>query len=120
MATPRTGLGTMRWAPAALLALLWTGTARADPRDDARRHFVLGLQAGRPGTDWGYALVNGASGTFDPTFSATSGSGINVTKNGTGKYTVAFSGEELWGRAAEPGLVVHVDLFEPYLSPEPA
>ncbi len=32
-------------------------------------------------------------------------------------YTVAFRGEALWGGEAEPGLVVHLDLFEPYLSP---
>ena len=30
-------------------------------------------------------------------------------------YTVAFAGEELWGAAGEPGIVVHLDLFEPYL-----
>ena len=30
-------------------------------------------------------------------------------------YTVAFDGEELWGDDAEPGVVVHLDLFEPYL-----
>lgn len=32
-------------------------------------------------------------------------------------YTVAFGGRELWGDAAEPGVVVHLDLFEPYLEP---
>ncbi len=30
-------------------------------------------------------------------------------------YTVAFTGAELWGETAEPGVVVHLDLFEPYL-----
>ena len=30
-------------------------------------------------------------------------------------YTVRFDGAELWGRDAEPGAAVHVDLFEPYL-----
>lgn len=30
-------------------------------------------------------------------------------------YTVSFSGETLWGSAAEPGTRVHLDLFEPYL-----
>ena len=30
-------------------------------------------------------------------------------------YTVAFDGAELWGKFSEPGLVVHLDLFEPYL-----
>ena len=30
-------------------------------------------------------------------------------------YTVAFTGEELWGARTEPGVVVHLDLFEPYL-----
>ena len=30
-------------------------------------------------------------------------------------YTVAFDGRTLWGDAAEPGVVVHLDLFEPYL-----
>ena len=30
-------------------------------------------------------------------------------------YTVAFSGAELWGSAGESGVVVHLDLFEPYL-----
>lgn len=32
-------------------------------------------------------------------------------------YTVRFDGAELWGPDAEPGVVVHVDLFEPYLEP---
>lgn len=30
-------------------------------------------------------------------------------------YTVAFDGAELWGVEAEAGVVVHLDLFEPYL-----
>jgi len=30
-------------------------------------------------------------------------------------YTVAFDGRELWGDDAEPNVVVHLDLFEPYL-----
>ena len=30
-------------------------------------------------------------------------------------YAVCFSGEELWGEAAEPGTSVHIDLFESYL-----
>jgi nitrile hydratase subunit beta len=30
-------------------------------------------------------------------------------------YTVAFDGEELWGEATEASVVVHLDLFEPYL-----
>ena len=30
-------------------------------------------------------------------------------------YTVRFDGSELWGDAAEPGTVVLLDLFEPYL-----
>jgi nitrile hydratase subunit beta len=34
-------------------------------------------------------------------------------------YTVAFSGAELWGSDAEPGVVVHLDLFEPYLNAVP-
>jgi nitrile hydratase len=32
-------------------------------------------------------------------------------------YAVGFPGEELWGDAAEPGTLVHVDLFESYLEP---
>lgn len=32
-------------------------------------------------------------------------------------YTVAFEGRALWGEAAEPGLVVSIDAFEPYLAP---
>lgn len=32
-------------------------------------------------------------------------------------YTVAFDGRTLWGDAAEPGLVVSVDAWEPYLEP---
>ena len=32
-------------------------------------------------------------------------------------YAVRFSGEELWGEAAEPGTCVHIDLFESYLEP---
>lgn len=34
-------------------------------------------------------------------------------------YTVAFAGAELWGPGSEPGLVVHVELFEGYLDPAP-
>jgi nitrile hydratase len=34
-------------------------------------------------------------------------------------YTVAFDGLELWGPESEPGVVVHLDLFEPYLKEEP-
>jgi nitrile hydratase beta subunit len=30
-------------------------------------------------------------------------------------YSVAFTGEEVWGAAAEPGLLLHFDAFEPYL-----
>jgi nitrile hydratase beta subunit len=30
-------------------------------------------------------------------------------------YTVAFDGEEVWGPGSEPGVVLLVDLFEPYL-----
>ncbi|HEY1797737.1 MAG TPA: nitrile hydratase subunit beta [Stellaceae bacterium] len=30
-------------------------------------------------------------------------------------YTVVFAGSELWGDAAEPGLTVSIDAFEPYL-----
>jgi nitrile hydratase subunit beta len=33
-------------------------------------------------------------------------------------YCVAFTGEELWGPDAEPGTLVHLDLFEPYLEPD--
>jgi nitrile hydratase len=33
-------------------------------------------------------------------------------------YCVAFEGGELWGSDAEPGTVVHLDLFEPYLDPD--
>jgi nitrile hydratase len=32
-------------------------------------------------------------------------------------YTVAFSGTELWGEDAEPGVTLNIDLFEPYLEP---
>jgi nitrile hydratase len=35
-------------------------------------------------------------------------------------YAVRFSGRELWGGDADPGLAVHVDLFESYLEPEEA
>lgn len=31
-------------------------------------------------------------------------------------YTVQFEGDELWGDAAEAGMSVRIDLFEPYLS----
>jgi nitrile hydratase subunit beta len=31
-------------------------------------------------------------------------------------YTVSFSGSELWGAAADPGLVVSIDAFESYLA----
>ena len=33
-------------------------------------------------------------------------------------YTVAFSGTELWGADAEPGVSLNIDLFEPYLEPD--
>jgi nitrile hydratase len=32
-------------------------------------------------------------------------------------YTVRFDGRELWGDSTEPGICVHVDLFESYLEP---
>lgn len=32
-------------------------------------------------------------------------------------YTVRFEGTDLWGHEAEPGLVVSVDAWEPYLEP---
>jgi nitrile hydratase len=32
-------------------------------------------------------------------------------------YTVRFDARELWGADAEPGVVHHLDLFEPYLEP---
>jgi nitrile hydratase len=32
-------------------------------------------------------------------------------------YTVSFSGRELWGKDADPQLVVSIDAFEPYLEP---
>ena len=34
-------------------------------------------------------------------------------------YTVEFTGSELWGEDAEPGLTICIDLFEPYLEPSP-
>ncbi len=35
-------------------------------------------------------------------------------------YTVAFPGTELWGEDAEPGVILNIDLFEPYLEPNDA
>ncbi len=35
-------------------------------------------------------------------------------------YTVAFDGAELWGADAEPGTIVSVDAWEPYLEPAAA
>jgi nitrile hydratase len=32
-------------------------------------------------------------------------------------YNVRFEASELWGRDAEPGAALHIDLFEPYLEP---
>jgi nitrile hydratase len=32
-------------------------------------------------------------------------------------YTVAFSGRDLWGNAAEPALTISIEAFEPYLLP---
>lgn len=32
-------------------------------------------------------------------------------------YCVRFNGQELWGDDAEPGTVVHIDLFDDYLEP---
>ena len=32
-------------------------------------------------------------------------------------YAVRFDGHTLWGESAEPDMVVHIDLFESYLSP---
>ena len=34
-------------------------------------------------------------------------------------YTVAFDGAELWGPHSEPGVTVHLDLFESYLEAAP-
>ncbi|MDZ7826855.1 MAG: nitrile hydratase subunit beta [Gammaproteobacteria bacterium] len=34
-------------------------------------------------------------------------------------YTVAFSARELWGEDADPEAEIHLDLFEPYLEPNP-
>jgi nitrile hydratase beta subunit len=34
-------------------------------------------------------------------------------------YTVSFAGEDLWGKAAEPAVIVSLDLFEPYLEALP-
>jgi nitrile hydratase len=34
-------------------------------------------------------------------------------------YTIEFSGTELWGPNGDDALKVHLDLFEPYLSPHP-
>ncbi len=34
-------------------------------------------------------------------------------------YTVAFDARELWGETAEPDCRVHLDLFDPYLEPDP-
>ena len=33
-------------------------------------------------------------------------------------YAVRFDARELWGEAAEPGVLVHVDCFERYLEPD--
>lgn len=35
-------------------------------------------------------------------------------------YNVRFAGRELWGDAAEPGLVIYLDLWDSYLDPAPA
>jgi nitrile hydratase len=35
-------------------------------------------------------------------------------------YSVVFSGAELWGDAAQPGLSVAIDAWEPYLQAEPS
>lgn len=35
-------------------------------------------------------------------------------------YTVAFDAAELWGSGREPGVMIHLDLFESYLRREPA
>lgn len=32
-------------------------------------------------------------------------------------YNVRFAASELWGSDAEPGMTLHIDLFEPYLEP---
>jgi nitrile hydratase len=32
-------------------------------------------------------------------------------------YTVSFDGHELWGPEGDPGLIVSIDAFEPYLEP---
>jgi nitrile hydratase len=39
----------------------------------------------------------------------------NLGENPQYLYTVRFSGRELWGEGAEPGIAVHIDLFESYL-----
>ena len=67
------------------------------------------------------AYVRGRTGTVV----AAHGGWIYPDSNAHGRgeapehlYTVAFSGTELWGEDAEPGVTLNIDLFEPYLEPD--
>ena len=42
---------------------------------------------------------------------------IDAGENPQWLYTVVFTGRELWGEEADPGIKVSIDAFEPYLSP---
>ena len=42
---------------------------------------------------------------------------IGAGENPQWLYTVVFTGRELWGEEADPGIKVSIDAFEPYLSP---
>ncbi len=42
---------------------------------------------------------------------------IDAGENPQWLYTVVFAATELWGEAAEPGLTVSIEAFEPYLEP---
>ena len=49
------------------------------------------------------------------------GSEMCIRDSGKGEdakhlYTVRYQGADLWGPSAEAGVVLNIDLFEPYLS----
>ena len=53
----------------------------------------------------------------DGTFVYPDTSAYGAGENPTWLYTVAFTAQELWGESGEPGSVVTVAAFEPYLEP---
>ena len=116
-ARPRADAGTVDYAPLAANA---RRELEAEPRFNVGER-VRARSHGVPGHTRLPAYVRGRTGTIV----AGHGGWIYPDSNAHGRgeapehlYTVAFSGTELWGEDAEPGVTLNIDLFEPYLEPD--